>query len=298
MSDVKITFFMLVTDPDILIADYSVKSYAKIKNISFKLLIYSNWITSSLKRKYFPAWREFPFVEIIENEWHTESNRPSDRRLDGPFELYDTVWTRELRSITTPYHATVDADFEILDASFIPVMLSQLDANPRLVAMSTDYSPRIPNQYDSYSNEVICLNERWATWFCIYKRQALQCEVSHAYYEELVPGPVRRSVWDSAGYFQKTLKDTYGFELAVLDPKYQPCFIHYGAFSKNRDINEHNIGLYRRLQILRRRGLFGNGNVLTRGLDTLLIKRAADHLNGVLFKHVDRSKYWPGWGQR
>jgi len=36
MDDVKITFFMLVTDRDILIADCAVRSYAKIKNRQFK----------------------------------------------------------------------------------------------------------------------------------------------------------------------------------------------------------------------------------------------------------------------
>jgi hypothetical protein len=68
MDDVKITFFMIVTDRDILIADYAVRSYAKIKGIPFKLRVYSNWISSALKQKYFPAWHKFEFVEIVENE--------------------------------------------------------------------------------------------------------------------------------------------------------------------------------------------------------------------------------------
>ena len=42
MDDVKITFFMIVTDPDLVIADYAVRSYAKIEDRRFTLRIYSN----------------------------------------------------------------------------------------------------------------------------------------------------------------------------------------------------------------------------------------------------------------
>jgi hypothetical protein len=296
MDDVKITFFMIVTDPDLVIADYAVRSYAKIGDRRFTLRIYANWVSSSLKRRYFPRWTKFSFVEIVDYEWQTDQNKPTDRRLEGPFERCDTIWDRELRKINTPYYATVDADFEILDGQFVPVMLAQLDSRPNLVAMATDYTPTVQEHYDSYSNEVICLNERWHTWFCIYKREALQCQVPHAYHEEVGSGPVRRYAWDTTGYFQRALREDYGFEFAVLDPKYQPCFIHYGAFSKNRDINACNVVLYRRLQILRKRGLFGHDNGLIGKFDHWA-KKSGNLLNGVCFGHVDRSKYWAGWGQ-
>ena len=110
MNHIKITFFMIVTDPDVIIADYALRSYAKIKGIAFKLLVYSNWVSSSLKQRFFPEWRKFDFVEIIENEWQTDANKPTDRRLHGPYERYDTICSRELRKIDTPYHATADAD--------------------------------------------------------------------------------------------------------------------------------------------------------------------------------------------
>lgn len=186
MNDVKITFFMIVTDPDVVIADYAVRSYAKIKGIKFALRVYSNWVSSSLRRQYFPRWRKFSFVEIIEPEGQTDENKPTDRRLEGPFERCDSIWDRELKKIDTPYHATVDADFEILNPKFLPVMLARLDSDPNLIALSTDYSPTVTNHYDSYSNQVICLNERWHTWFCIYKRKALECAVSHAVHVEAI----------------------------------------------------------------------------------------------------------------
>src|ERR671924_688899 len=191
MDNVKITFFMIVTDPDVVIADYAVKSYAKIQDIRFKLRIYSNWVSSSLKGRYFPRWKKLSFVEIVEPDWHNDENKPTDRRLEGPFERCDTIWDRELKAIDTPYYATVDADFEILDPKFVPIMLTRLDNDPNVVAMSTDYSPTVSDHYDSYSNQVICLNERWHTWFCIYKRAALQSEVSHAVHVEPVPGAIR-----------------------------------------------------------------------------------------------------------
>lgn len=198
-----------------------------------------------------------------------------------------------VKKIDTPYYATVDADFEILDGKFVPVMLGRLDSDPNLVAMSTDYTSTVTDHYDSYSNEVICLNERWHTWFCIYKRAALKCEISHAVHVEALSGPVRYKSWDTSGYFQKALKETCVFDLDVLDGSFQPCFIHYGAFSKNRDINERNVVLYRRLQIFSKRGFFGRSEDLAGKLDHW-VKKLGKILDKLWFGHVDRSKYWAG----
>src|SRR6185503_15197460 len=170
----KVSFFMIVTDRDIVIADYAVRSYAKIQGIPFKLIVYSNWIRSDLQSRYFPGWQELPYVDLRENEWQTDANKPTDPALWGPFELGATIWDRELRCITTPYVATVDADFEILDAGFILVMIAELDSDPKLAAISSDYTAKQPALYDSYSDEVICLNERWHTWFCIYRAESLR----------------------------------------------------------------------------------------------------------------------------
>lgn len=280
---------MIVTDRDIVIADYAVRSYARIQGIPFKLLVYSNWVTSTLKKRYFPAWRQFHFVEIVENEWQTDDNKPTDPHLWGPFELAGTIWDRQLKRIQSPYVATVDADFEILDAKFVSVVLAQLDADPNLAVMSSDYSSKRPAVYDSYSDEIICLNEQWHTWFCVYRREALQVPVSHAYHEQIVDGPVRRTAWDDAGYLQRYLKTKMGYRLAALDPAYQSCFIHFGQFSHNRHINEANVRHYRQLRILRKVGLFGRRDLVTRGVAAVIEK--------VWFGYVDRSKYLKGWAQ-
>jgi hypothetical protein len=165
--------------------------------------------------------------------------------------------------------------------------------------MSTDYNPEELERFDSYSKEVITLCERWHTCFCVYKRDALRCKVSHAYHEEIVSGPVRRrKAWDSAAYFQKALKEEFGYKLAALGQEYQSCFIHYGAFSKNRQINEKNIGLYRCLQIWKKRGFFGDWSSMTKKFDDLFTKRLARRLDKWCFGKVDRSENWPGWGKR
>lgn len=280
---------MVVTDPDIEIADYSVKSYRKIRECPFKLCVYSNWISADKKRYYFPKWRKLEFVEIIENEWQTDENKPNDPHLGGPFEKNTAIWDRELKNIKSPYYATVDADFEILDAKFIRVMMALLDANSNIVAVSTDYSPQ-RTYFDTYSSETVHANERWHTWFCIYKAVTLQCQVSHLYHEELVAGSVRRNIWDASGYFQKALKDDCKYELRVLDPIYQPCFIHYVAFAKNRDIDHSNVGLYRFFRIVMKRGILGIRNRFTCKLGYWGDK--------VFFSKVDRTRYLNGFGKR
>ncbi|MEO5814959.1 MAG: hypothetical protein ABIT20_06735 [Gemmatimonadaceae bacterium] len=278
-----ITFFMPVTDRDMVIADYSVRSYAKLTGIPFTLVIYSNWVLSSLRAKYFPRWRELPFVEIWENPEHTDDRKPSDKTLWGPFELCYPMWDRELKKLTaTPFHATVDADCEILDEDFVHTMLARFDAHPRLIAMSTDYNPRIESHFESYSNRVITLNERWHTHFCIYRRAALDCPVSHAYFEDA------DGVWDDAGYFQRALR-LAGHDLEVLDRRYRRSYIHYGAFGQNRHIDENNVALYRRLMIIRRTGVFSLGDPVSR-----VVARV---LGALLFRKADRSTYAAGWSQ-
>jgi hypothetical protein len=290
MKREKVVFFMIVTDRDIVIADRCIHSYSLIQDVPFKLIVYSNWISTGLKDSYFPRWHRLPFLEIKTNDWQTDDKKPTDRRLWGPFEMAYTIWDRELRRIEAPYVATADADFEIIDARFINAMLSQLDSDQTLAAVSSDYSPRRSAIRDSYSNEVISLNEQWHTWFCIYRREALKVPVSHAYYEEAVPGPVKRNAWDDAGYLQRYLKHNCGYRLASLPSTYQGCFVHYGQFSHNKHINEASVSLYRKIQILRKVGLLGRYDLVTRVLATLLDK--------LFFWHVDRSRYWDGWAQR
>ena len=60
----EITFFMIVTPRDVVIADYAVRSYAKIRDLDFTLLVYSNYLLPEQKAYYFPRWEGLPFVQI------------------------------------------------------------------------------------------------------------------------------------------------------------------------------------------------------------------------------------------
>ena len=52
----EITFFMIVTPRDVVIADYAVRSYAKMRGHDFTLLVYSNYLLPEQKAYYFPRW--------------------------------------------------------------------------------------------------------------------------------------------------------------------------------------------------------------------------------------------------
>jgi len=290
MTEPLITFFMIVTDRDCVIADYAIRSYAKIRDIPFKLVVYSNWVRSDLRACYFRRWRRYRYVEIWDDPAKTDDRKPQDRSLYGPFELCYPIWDRELKKLTqTRYHATVDADFEIFDPLFVSVMIDRLEREPKLIAVSTDYNPHLPEYYDSYSDELISLNERWHTHFVIYKREALKCPVSHMYHVELQAGGVARSVWDDGGYFQKALREQCGYDILVLPPSYQRSFIHYGAFVQNRHVDESNVALYRFVQILATKGLFRRGDRVSRRIGRFLDRH--------LFRHADRATFVPGWAR-
>ena len=72
MNGPKVTFFMLVTNRDALIANYCVKSYQSIQDnfkydIPFVLYIYCNCLDDATTQKYVPEWSRFDYVEIFDN---------------------------------------------------------------------------------------------------------------------------------------------------------------------------------------------------------------------------------------
>jgi hypothetical protein len=216
--------------------------------------VYSNYLLPEQKSFYFPKWSALPFVDIAHNPQHDADiaaigTRVNAERLEGPFEYCDPIWDRELRPVQTRYIATVDADFEILRARFVEMMLRRLRAEPDLMAMSTDYSPT-DVVYEPYTGNTIVLNERNHTWFCVYKRRAFQVsEVSQAFHREMLVGaPVERNCWDSCAYFQKSLRDQ-GLQLDYLHGQFRRDFIHYGAFSKNTTVTRDSVAVFRWLAI-------------------------------------------------
>ena len=307
MNAPKITFFMLVTNRDALIADYAVKSYKKVHDefkdeLPFVLYIYCNCLKEDIKQKYMPKWAQYDYVQLFDNYEKTQrmnlragegitSPEGVGRVRDGWCENYDELWTSELRKFQTDYVATVDADFEILSPYFIGEMMDALESDPQLIGVSSDYSAGASQCYDSYSGKVLSLAERWNTWFCIYKKEAFNCKTSHFYYyEEKANG--ESLVFDSAAYFQHRLISDFGYRLSVVAPTCRNNFIHYGAFSKNRSVTEKNICLYRQAAILRQNGLkIPLKDTSVAQLFNKFVRRGADLFILTYFNEAERSRF-------
>jgi hypothetical protein len=292
-EDAKVTFFMIVTDYDAVVATYCIRAFRKLKAIPFRLVVYSNHVRRTNKELYFRSWRSYPFVDLMENDWQREDAvKPGTPFLEGPFEDSGSIWHRQLRRFQTPYVASVDADFEILNGRFVNTMLDRLDGTPNLIALSTDYSPTNEDYYDSYSGRHMRLHQRYHTWFIIYKRQALKCAVSLGLHRAETPGSEKMDLWDTTAWFQKHLREELGYELGALDKRFQNDFIHYGASAKNRIVNESNVALFRCALILRKRGFSGRGDLAGRWVGSLA--------NRLLFSgdkrdrlHKGYSAHWP-----
>ncbi len=246
----EVTFFMIVTPRDVVIADYAIRSYARVDDLDFTLLVYSNYLLPEQKAHYFQRWQSLPFVDLASNSHHDEDigairTRVTPDKLEGPFEYCDPIWDRELRKLQTPFIATVDADFEVFRPRFLTYIMERLRGDPDLMGFSTDYSPT-DVVLEPYTGNTIILNERNHTHFCMYKRMAFErSQVSHAFHRELLSeGPVERTCWDSAAYFQKSLRDQ-GLRFDYLHGKFRRDFIHYGAFSKNTSVTRDTVALFR-----------------------------------------------------
>jgi len=263
----ELTLFMLVTNRDCVIANYAVHSYRKLWDLynSFVLEIYANCLTPENKRRYFPKWKRLSYVSIRDNESERQVVRRKGAHFSTPeglqlrfaesCEHYDEVWTREHQLAKTPFWATVDADFEVLEPHFLPRMMDMVRGDTSIAGVSTDYSPTNDNYFDTYSNAIIRLNERWHTWCCIYRQETGRYlrDVSSFYFERILPDE-KRDAFDSYANVQQHLLQS-GYRMAVLPSEFQRQFIHYGAFSKNRSITRGNVHLYRRLAIAAQRGL-------------------------------------------
>ena len=262
----EVTFFMLVTDPCALIADYAIRSYRLLEhvNIDFRLRVYGNCLSPLVRDRYFPRWGKLPYVELDDNRAHVTETYP--RRgamiaspegvpftIDGNYELCPTVWGRELPKLPTPFVATVDADFEILDAAFVKRALARLKAAPDLAGVSASYGPDRPAHLETYRQRTVFMHQRWDTWFCIYRKSCLDAGVSPFLYEETaVDGTVH--VYDAYSHLQHALL-AQGWRFEAAGPECQNQFIHYTSFGQNQNVTTRTIAAYRRYRILMHRGL-------------------------------------------
>lgn len=311
MMDRKlIVFFMLVTDKDVLIADYSIKSYGKIYNNKalpadhFTLFIYSNSLSDQNKETFYRKWKEYPYVEIFDNTEKVKSEKftkleavRSPEGIEGireqEGEHHDEVWSTELQKFSTPYYATVDADFEILQSDFYFQMIKELESDPNIIAYSSDYSPT-REIFETYTGTRMILSERWHTWFCIYKEKSKLCKTSHYYYYYSLPNGMKFS-YDSAAYFQSKLVSEFGYSLKAISNKFKPQFIHYGAFSKNISINASNVSSYRRFAIAATIGISSSAffhSTLLGKLINKIYRKFSSHVYMKRYQRVDEERMY------
>src|SRR5688572_10099072 len=164
----EVTLFMLVTNKDCVLANYSIHSYRKLWKIydSFVLEVYANCLKPETKARYFPQWEKLPYVSIRDNEANGKLACKKGEKFLSPdgrqfqyeerCEYYDEVWTREHQMAKTPFWATVDADFELLAPQFIVEMMNTLRADPNLGGISSDYSSTV-EAYDTFSKQMMRL---------------------------------------------------------------------------------------------------------------------------------------------
>lgn len=261
-----ITFFMLVTDADALIADSAIRSYRLLARakIDFRLRVYGNCLSPFVRDRYFPRWGKLPYVELDDNRRHVTPDYPRigyivtspegvSHPLSGKWETCATIWMRELPQLPTPFVATVDADFEILDPTFAIWALERLRSAPDLAGVSTSYGPDRPAHYETYSRRTVFMHQRWDTWFCIYRKAVFTGGASPYYYEKTeADGTVH--VYDACGYLQHALL-AQGWRFEAVGPESQNQFIHYTSFVQNQNVTTRTIAAYRRCRILMHRGL-------------------------------------------
>ena len=262
----EVTFFMLVTDPCALIADYAIRSYRLLEraNVDFRLRVYGNCLSPIVRDRYFPRWGKLPYVELDDNRAHVTDDYPHPdyplrspegiaQIISGRWETPPTIWNRELRKLHSPLVATVDADFEILDSAFVVRALERLRSSANLAGISTDYGPDRPEHNETYSRRTVFMHQRWDTWFCIYRKACLDVGVTPFYYETIDAAGVIHA-YDAFSYLQHALL-AQGWRFEAVSPECQNQFIHYTSFGQNQNVTTRTIAAYRRYRIWMHRGL-------------------------------------------
>ena len=262
----EVTFFMLVTDPCALIADYAIRSYRLLAraNVDFRLRVYGNCLSPLVRDRYFPRWEKYPFVELDDNRAHVTSDYPRRGQftvspegiahvLPGDCEPPPIVWERELRRLPSSLVATVDADFEILAPAFVKKALERFRNAPDLAGYSANHGADRPGHHETYSQRTVFMHQRWESWFCIYRKSCIDLGPSCHYYEYVDPDGMVHT-YDAFSYLQHALL-AQGLRFESVGPESQNQFIHYTSFGQNQNVTTRTIAAYRRYRILMHRGL-------------------------------------------
>ena len=256
---------MIVTPRDFPIALYTIPPLARITESSgnFHAVIYCNGLAGEHLSQISYLIKGYERVSIRNNNQHlrairnnlkigdfTQENGSMEQR-QGLLETAPEVWSRELVQLDADLVTMIDPDFEILDPEYMGVMLDGFAYDPRIAFYSTDYSPD-RNYFESYSKEYAIVAERWHTWFCVYRRTALEKYHDFSYIEDRSGAlPVKR---DHSGMLQKIFIDRYGYVGSCLTDAYSTQFLHYSSFAQNRSLRGWRLALYRIVRIGRHNG--------------------------------------------
>jgi len=259
----ELTLLMIVTPPDFPIAKYSLRALRKhipaVPDCS--LLIYQNGLSEQ---------QECEIASIIHGtKWLLISNRltlPKNMKVgedyqtdqgatalrEGLYESQVDIWSRELVRLDSPFVGIIDPDFEIFDPSFIPGMIAAFANDAKLAIFATEHW-QTEKTYDTYSQQMCLLMERWPTWFCIYRKAAL--EQNHDFWfkqlrDETSGLPM---YYDDSAWLQKTLVEN-GWRGRELERLHEWKYIHYGAFAQNRSLFGAKLKIYRFFRILQYNG--------------------------------------------
>lgn len=262
----KLTLLMIITPTDFAIARYSLGALRKhIRSLSdCSLLIYQNGLSEQQERE----------IATITNgtEWLLISNRTAllndidnmkvgkqyvtdqgaTALREGLYENGAEIWSRELVRLDLPLVGIIDADFEIFDPSFVPEMMAVFANDDKLAIFATEHS-QTQEYFETYSQENARVMERWHTWFCIYRKAALEQNHDFSYKEfqdEISGIPIK---YDHSAWLQKILLE-YGWCGHALPRENYWKYLHYGAFSKNRSLSGAKLKIYRFFRILRHNG--------------------------------------------
>jgi len=290
-------FLMIITPPDSHIAKFAVKKLGDALNENIQLCIYLNGIPPDQQLKIRKQVLHNPWVTIKDNYAEiakskasieaqvgkavvTASGRASELR-EGLYESQAEIWSTELVSFREfDLVGIVDPDFEVFEPDFIDDVLNAFGGDKALGFFSVAYSPS-ERVYDSYSRQHCILEERYHTWFCTYRRSALELERDFYFHEER-DGDIRK--WDHSAKLQELLRKTHGYSGGVLSQEQNWKFLHYGAFAQNRSLTGGKLWVYRALRIGKH-----NGFVHVHGSPSL--SKAIQHLSNRTYRLLQLDRY-------
>lgn len=262
----KLMLLTIVCPPDLFISEYAIKSMIPALSDSINLTVFFNGVSPSdqdlIKMKIDCGYINYVSnYDRINNEINTISDQVGKyyktetgalEKREGLYENGGAIWSRELIKFKEwDLVGIVDSDFEVFEPDFIPMIVNEFIVNPTLGFYSTDFGEDTQG-YDSFSNQQAVFKKRYHTWFCIYRREALEKYPHFGYVEEKRDGLMHK--WDHSAKLQEVLAESYGYVGACLEKRDRWKFIHYGAFAKNRSLNHDKLKKYRIMRIGKHNG--------------------------------------------